>query len=1041
MASMLTLLSSTAIASVTGNNGNNNPTMTEWHDLEVNSVNRYRLHTNFFAYESRDKALDGDMRMSDNYLSLDGQWKFNYVANADERPTGCFGEGFDDSAWATMPVPGMWEMNGYGQPVYVNIGFAWRGHFNGQPPQVPLKDNHVGTYRRTINIPSTWKGRQVVAHFGAVTSNIYLYVNGQYVGYAEDSKAAAEFDITRFVKQGENLIAFQTFRWCDGSWCEDQDMWRMSGVARSCYLYSRNGNAQLENLKLTPDLDAEYRNGTLNIHAELKGNISVSLELLDKNGNTVAAGRMKGSGEQAVALTVENPLKWSAEQPYLYTLLATVSKGDKVIESIPQKVGFRKVEIKNDQLLLNGQPILIKGTNRHEMDPDKGCHITRERMIQDLMLMKRLNINAVRTCHYPDSPEWYDLCDEYGFYVVAEANQESHGFGYGEDAPSKKTLFARQILERNQHNVEMQFNHPSVIIWSLGNETVDGPNFTAAYKWIKAQDTSRPIQFEQAGFGENTDIMCPMYASQEWCKNYCENNSAKHQRPLIQCEYAHMMGNSGGGFKEYWDLIRKYPKYQGGFIWDFVDQSLHGKDKDGRSIYTYGGDYNSYDPSDNNFNDNGLVSPDRKLNPHAYEVAYWHQSIWAEADDLGLGRVKVYNENFFKGLNNCCLSWAITENGIETQNGTEADLDIKPRDTKMITLPYDLTKISNPDAEVLLNIEFRLKSEEPLMEAGQVVAYRQMVINSGANDFNGIATEDDDIASKKWKDDKKAEELTYSDETMAIAFSKKTGFISRYVVNGKPILAEGGTIKPNFWRAVTDNDMGAELQKEYKAWRNPTLNLRSITTENKGNTVKTVYDMPDVNAILTMRYDMNDHGDMLVTMQMSTAQDAKANNMFRFGVVMQLPYNMDRSEFYGRGPIENYADRKESQLIGLCKQTADEQFYPYIRPQETGLKSDIRWWKQTDSEGNGLIIKAPQTFSSSALHYNISDLDEGDEKHQRHPEQIQKSKYTNLFIDGEHAGVGGINTWNKGAEALPPYQVHYGDKTFIFSISQTENLK
>lgn len=1041
MASLLALLSSTGTASATEDNGNNSPAMTEWHDLEVNSVNRYRLHTNFFAYESRDKALGGEMRKSDNYLPLDGQWKFNYVANADERPTDCFRKGFDDSAWDTMPVPGMWEMNGYGQPVYVNIGFAWRGHFNGQPPQVPVKDNHVGTYRRTINIPATWKGRQVVAHFGAVTSNIYLYVNGQYVGYAEDSKAAAEFDITRFVKTGENLIAFQTFRWCDGSWCEDQDMWRMSGVARSCYLYSRNGNAQLENLRLTPDLDAEYRNGTLNICAELKGNISVSLELLDKNGNSVATGNMKGNGEQTAALAVENPMKWSAEQPHLYTLLATVSKGGRVIESIPQKVGFRKVEIKNSQLLINGQPILIKGTNRHEMDPDKGCYVTRERMIQDLTLMKRLNINAVRTSHYSDSPEWYDLCDEYGFYVVAEANQESHGFGYGDDAPSKSPLFARQILERNQHNVEMQFNHPSIIIWSLGNETVNGPNFTASYKWIKAQDASRPIQFEQAKFGENTDIMCPMYASQEWCKNYCENNGPKHQRPLIQCEYAHMMGNSGGGFKEYWDLIRKYPKYQGGFIWDFVDQSLHGKDKDGRNIYTYGGDYNSYDPSDNNFVDNGLVSPDRRLNPHAYEVAYWHQNIWAEPDDLSLGEVKVYNENFFKDLSNYSLSWAITENGIETQNGTEAELDIKPRGTKVITLPYDLTKISNPDAEVLLNIEFRLKREEPLMEAGQVVAYRQMVINSGADEFNGIATEDDDVTSKKWKDDKKAAELTYSDETMTIAFNKSTGFISRYVVNGRPILAEGGTIKPNFWRAVTDNDMGAELQKDYKAWRNPTLNLRSITAENKGSTIKTVYDMPDVNAILTMRYDINDLGDMLVTMQMSTAQDTKANNMLRFGVVMQLPYSMDKSEFYGRGPIENYADRKTSQLIGLYKQTADEQFYPYIRPQETGLKCDIRWWKQTDSKGNGLIVKSPNAFSASALHYNISDLDEGDEKHQRHSEQIQKSKYTNLFIDGEHAGVGGINTWNKGAEALPPYQVHYGDKTFIFSILQVENLK
>jgi len=1042
MASLLTLLSSAVTAEAAGNKGNSNPTMTEWQDLETNSTNRYRLHTDFFAYESRDKALGGDKRKSDNYLSLDGVWKFNWVANADERPTGCFGSNFDDSAWAAMPVPGMWEMNGYGQPVYVNIGFAWRGHFNGQPPQAPVKDNHVGTYRRTIDIPATWKGRQIVAHFGAVTSNIYLYVNGKYAGYAEDSKAAAEFDITRFVKPGKNLIAFQTFRWCDGSWCEDQDMWRMSGVSRSCYLYSRNGNAQLENLRLTPDLDAEYRNGTLNISAELKGNVSVSLELLDKNGGAVAAGSLKGNGEQTTTLAVENPLKWSAEQPNLYTLLATVSKGGKMIEAVTQKVGFRKVEIKGSQLLLNGKPILIKGTNRHEMDPDKGYCMTRERMIQDMTVMKRLNINAVRTSHYPDSPEWYDLCDEYGFYVVAEANQESHGFGYGDDAPAKKPLFAKQIMERNQHNVEMQFNHPSIIIWSLGNETVDGPNFTAAYKWIKSQDSSRPIQFERAEFGENTDIMCPMYASQEWCKNYSENNSPNHQRPLIQCEYAHMMGNSGGGFKEYWELIRKYPKYQGGFIWDFVDQSLHGKDKEGRSIYKYGGDYNDYDPSDINFLDNGLISPDRKLNPHAYEVAYWHQNIWAEPADLSLGEVKVYNENFFKDLSNCCLAWSITENGIETQNGTEADLDIKPRETKVIALPYDLTKISNPDAEVLLNIEFRLKKAEPLMEHGQIVAYRQMVINSQYDETGGFNVSDSPYGGAKYSDDKSAAELLVSSAALDLVFDKSTGFIKRYVVNGRPIIAEGGSIKPNFWRAVTDNDMGAGLQKELKAWRNPTLKLKELKFDSKQSSVEVMYDMPEVKAALTMKYDIHEDGTVQVTEEMTAAPDAEVSDLFRFGVVMQLPYGMDKSEFYGRGPIENYVDRKLSQPIGIYRQTADEQFYPYIRPQETGLKSDIRWWKQTDGDGFGFKITSggiggsnAYVFAASALHYNTGDLDEGMEKHQRHPEQIQKSKYTNLFIDGAHAGVGGINSWSKEAQALPQYCVHYGDKRFSFTIT------
>lgn len=1042
IATILTLLPSIGMQAAQEKQSASKPTMTEWQDMEVNSVNRYRLHTNFFAYESRDKALNGDMRKSANYLSLDGQWKFKWVANADERPTGCFGTGFDDSAWGTMPVPGMWEMNGYGDPEYVNTGFGWRGHFDGQAPQVPLKDNHVGTYRRVINVPAEWKGRQIIARFGAVTSNIYLYVNGQFAGYAEDSKVAAEFDITRLVKPGNNLIAFQTFRWCDGSWCEDQDMWRMCGVARSCCLYSRNSNAQLENLRLTPDLDSEYRNGTLAISAELKGNIIVSLELLDKDGHAVATGNLKGNGVKTATLAVENPLKWSAELPNLYTLLATVSKGGKTIEVIPQKVGFRKVEIKNSQLLVNGQPILIKGADRHEMDPDHGCYVTRERMIQDLTLMKRLNINAVRTCHYPDSPEWYDLCDEYGIYVVAEANQESHGCGYKETSIAKTPLFAKQILERNQHNVEMQFNHPSIITWSLGNETVDGPNFVAAYKWIKSQDSSRPVQYERAGTADHSDIRCPMYASQEWCRRYGESNKPEDQRPLIQCEYAHMMGNSGGGFKEYWDLIRKYPKYQGGFIWDFVDQSLHGKDKQGRSIYTYGGDYNTYDASDNNFVNNGLVSPDRKINPHAYEVAYWHQNIWAEPADLSLGKVNIHNENFFKDLSNYCLAWSITEDGVETQNGTEADLDVKPQETKTMTLPYDLTKISSPDAEVMLNIEFRLKDAEPLMEAGQIVASRQMVINSQYDESGSFVPANSAYKGANYKDNKKEAELLVTSDKLSLVFDKTTGFIKRYTVNGKPVLAEGGTLKPNFWRAVTDNDMGAGLQKEFNAWRNPELKLNSFKFNSKQSRVEAVYDMPSVSATLTMEYDIHEDGTVQVVERMATDPNAKVSEMFRFGVVMQLPYAMDKSQFYGRGPIENYADRKLSQPVGIYKQTADEQFHAYIRPQETGLKSDIRWWKQTDNDGFGFKITScslsqsnGSLFAASALHYNISDLDEGMEKSQRHSEQVPKSEYTILSLDGVHAGVGGINTWNKDAQALPPYRVLYGDKTFSFTLT------
>lgn len=1013
----------------------NEPTMTEWHDMEVNSVNRYNLHTNFFAYESVDAALRGNAKSSANYVSLDGTWKFNWVADADKRPTDCFGKGFDDSKWGTMPVPGIWEMNGYGDPEYVNMGFAWRGHFDGQPPHVPVKDNHVGTYRRTINIPSEWKGRQVIARFGSVTSNMYLYVNGKYVGYSEDSKVAAEFDITKYVVPGENLIAFQVFRWCDGSWCEDQDFWRLSGVARSCYLYSKNPDAQIENIRITPDLDNQYRNGVLKVDLNVKGKVNVKINLLDKNGKTVSSTTINNPGKATLKLNIENPKKWSAETPYLYTLLATISSKGKVIEAIPQKVGFRKIEIKDSQVLINGKRLLVKGADRHEIDPDLGYVQTHERMIQDLKLMKRFNINAVRTCHYPNCPEWYDLCDEYGIYVCAEANQESHGFGYHKGAPAESQLFAKQIMERNQHNVEMYFNHPSVIFWSLGNETIDSQNFIDAYNWIKSQDQSRPVQYEQARKKAHTDIVCPMYATQEWCRNYSESSKPEDQRPLIQCEYSHMMGNSGGGFKEYWDLVRKYPKFQGGFIWDFVDQGLRSKDKNGVSFYAYGGDYNDYDPSDNNFNCNGLIGPDRIPNPHAYEVGYYYQSVWAEADDLSLGKVKVYNENAFKDLSNYCLAWSIIENGVEIQNGTEADLNIKPQETKTLTLPYDLTKISDPDAEVMLNIEFRLKKAEPLMQAGQIVAYRQLVINSHYDETAESVPADIVNAKAKAKANKKTQEITVTSDALDLAFDMTTGFIKRYNVNGKAILGESGTLKPNFWHAVTDNDMGANLQKDYKVWHNPTMNLTSITVEKGTSNVIAVYDMPDVKATLTMKYDIDKNGTMQVTEQMTTDKTAKVSNMFRFGVVMQLPYGMDKSTFYGRGPIENYADRKLSQNIGIYEQTADEQFYPYIRPQESGLKSDVRWWLQADNAGFGFKVSSDVLFSASALHYDTDTLDEGDEKDQRHSTQMPKSKYTNLFIDRAHTGVGGINSWNKDAVALPQYRVAYGDKSFSFVIT------
>ncbi len=1020
------------------------PTFTEWHDTYVNNVNRFPIRTSFFAYETRDAALKADRKASANYLSIEGDWRFNWVANADQRPTDFFKEGYDDSKWNTMKVPGIWEVNGYGDAEYVNVGFAWRGHFKDNPPEVPVKDNHVGSYRRTINIPASWDGRQVIAHFGSVTSNIYLWVNGKFVGYAEDSKSAAEFDITPYLKKGDNLFAFQTFRWCDGSYSEDQDFWRLSGVARDCFLYSRSQNAHIDDVRVTPDLDAQYKNGSLAVNVKGKGNAKFVIDLIAPDGDIVSrkilnttkvkkkAGKKVAEINATVKFDVENPLKWTAETPNLYKVVVTVQQNGKDVESVPVRTGFRKVEIKNRQILVNGQPVLIKGANRHEIDPDGGYVISRERMVEDVKLMKQFNVNAVRTCHYPDDPYFYDLCDEYGLYVCAEANQESHGFFYDKDAITTTPLFATPIMERNVHNVHNQYNHPSVIYWSMGNETADSKNFSDVKKWINEFDPTRPVHWERAILGDNTDIYAEMYITPEAAEKYAKD--PKYTKPMIHCEYAHAMGNSCGVMKDYWDIIRKYPTYQGGFIWDFVDQGLRGKDKDGNMIYNYGGDFNSYDPSDNNFNCNGFISPDRKPNPEAYEVGYVYQNIWTSPKDLtGEKKVSVYNENFFRALDNVSLSWAIVADGVERQNGTIADLsNIKPQTSADVVLPYNLKEYSDAK-DIQLNVEYRLKKDEGLQKAGDIVAYQQLPIR----EFKGtdLAVTAAETKAVKLTDKKKEANVTLAAENFTLAFDRATGFITKYEVEGKSLLGNGGSLKPNFWRAVTDNDMGANVQEKFAAWRDPQMKLTSLQVDKKAKTVTATYNLPEVKANLTIAYRATENGTLNVTQSLKTTPGAEMPEMMRFGMVMNLPYAMDQAEWYGRGPVENYSDRKLSQNVGIYKATADQLFYPYVRPQETGTMSDLRWWNIKDNNGFGLRIESDALFSASALHYDLYTLDEGKEKNQRHSQSLPKSQYTNLFVDLVQAGVGGVDSWSDWGRARKGHRVEYKDYTFSFRIS------
>ena len=1034
------------------------PTFTEWHDLQVNEINRLPLHTMHFAYDPNDFPGTGaeylDKKKSMNYLSLEGTWKFNWVANADERPTDFYKTDLDDSKWNNIQMPGNWEMLGYGQPEYVNVGFAWRGHFDQQPPAVPTKDNHVGSYRREINIPANWDGKRVIAHFGSVTSNIYLYVNGKFAGYAEDSKVAAEFDITPFLKKGKNLIAFQTFRWCDGSWCEDQDFWRLSGPARENYLYARSKDHRLLDVRVETELKNNYKDGALNITAKVQGNTLAYFGLYDPDGKEVIVTGTDNvkNGVAKYQLRVKNVRKWSAETPNLYTLVVSpIQNGGMYLpyEIVQVKVGFRKVEIKNKQFLVNGQPVLLKGADRHEMDPDEGYNVSEQRMIQDIMMMKRMNINAVRTSHYPNDPRWYDLCDKYGLYVVAEANQESHGFQYGDDAAAKKPEFAKQIMERNQHNVSMFYNHPSIVTWSMGNETVMGDNFLQVYKWIKSQDKTRPVQYEQARRGEGTDIFCPMYYSVAASEKYAKDPNSP--MPLIQCEYNHTMGNSGGNLSDYWDLIRKYPILQGGFDWDFVDQALHRNIVKPMSIlpykmnneelrkieYCYGGDYNKYDPSDNNFNCNGIIGPDRQMNPHAYEVAYQYQNIWTKMVNAETGEVSVHNENFFRDLSNYALAWSLEEDGVETQNGTIADLDVPAQQTKNFTIPYDKSKIKGK--EVFLNIDFRLKEAEPLLTAGQVMAYAQLPVvtkQACSGDCSKMLAQGH--GKKKMKlAAKKDNVIAVTTPNLTFKIDRSTGLISEYAYNGKSLLGEGGTLKPNFWRAPTDNDMGAGLQKKFQAWKNPQMNLKNIDVkkDKKTNsvTILTSFDMPEVQGQMDITYVVfANTGAVKVTEDFKATEGAKVSDMFRFGMLMQMPYTMEKSNYYGRGPIENYSDRKDCMRIGVYSDDADNQYFPYIRPQESGTKSDIRWWKQTDATGMGLQVKSCTPFYASAIHFDTEELDDGDDKEQRHSFDLKKSKFTNLFLDSAHMGVGGENSW--GAWPLEKYRVHYGNKTFTFTL-------
>ena len=1016
-----------------------------WQNVNINQQNREPRRANFFAFESLDKAQSFDKKKSANYLSMEGMWKFNFVKDHNKRPANFFTLKYDDSQWKDFPVPGLFELNGYGDATYKNIGYAWATQFDPNPPYISELNNYTGSYRRTFDLPKDWKGKDVYFHVGSATSNLTLWVNGKYVGYSEDSKVAAEFNISKYLKPGKNLIAMQVMRWCDGSYFEDQDFWRFTGIAREVYLYARP-KLHAADIRLNAALENNYQDGVLNYKVSLKGGkTDVAITLCDKDGKQIA----QATGAQGV-IKVPKVNAWTAETPYLYKAYITLKNKQGAAEVIPQKVGFRNVEIKNAQLLVNGQPVLVKGADRHEMDPDGGYVVSLERMIQDIKIMKQLNINAVRTSHYPCDPRWYDLCDEYGIYITAEANLESHGMGYEEKSLAKFPEYIVPHIERNEGNVKPLINHPSVIVWSLGNECGYGVNFEKAYDWVKACDATRPAQYERGGYDSKTDIHCPMYIGYEESESYCKSNGTK---PYIQCEYAHAMGNSEGGFKEYWDLIRKYPKYQGGYIWDFVDQGLRDKSPiTGKEIFTYGGDYGRYPASDYNFNCNGIIAPNRRLNPHAYEIQYYLQNVWIKNFDAANGAISIYNENFFRNIDDLKLSAAIYANGVKLSTleipGTKG---IAPQTTKLVKNDALKAAVAQAQAEhageeIAVNFAFASDGSQPLVDKGQVMARQQFVVNEYKFDKVDTPAQAVAPASKKAKVQQagniEVEEtnsyVKVSAERMSVTIGKKTGMIDYLDVDGEPMLKFRESMTPEFWRAPTDNDYGASLQKKMRVWKNPQMNLKSFDkSESKDSVVLTAqFEMPEVKAQLMLRYRINAAGEVAVTQQMTTDKEAKVADLFRYGMQLQMPASFSKLEYYGRGPEENYIDRHSSAFIGKYEANVKDEYYPYVRPQESGNHTDIRYFSIFNpATGKGITFEGYAPMECSAIPYLVEDLDAGIEKEHawgQHSGDLVEKGLVQLHIQQRQFGLGCIDSW--GSSPMEKYRMHYQDRCFRFVI-------
>jgi len=1008
----------------------------DWENPEVFGINRELPHVNTVPFSDQKSALEKKKSQSVFYKSLNGMWKFHWVKKPADRPLDFYREDYDVSQWDEIAVPANWEREGYGIPIYTNVKYP----FKKNPPFIHHDWNPVGSYKRNFVIPNNWEGRQVFLSLGAVKSAAYYWINGKKLGYSQGSKTTVEFDITKYLKHGKNTIAIEVYRWCDGSYLEDQDFWRLSGIERDVFLYAKP-KVYVHDYFVKSDLDENYQNGLFSVNVELKNkdslqnNLNLSL-LLIRNGNTIfsqtkSVKSILKEGTICFEAEIEKPEQWSAEHPCLYTVLLSLNDNHgEIIEVLSSKTGFRKVEIKDAQLFVNGRYVYLKGVNRHEHDELRGHVISEASMLEDIKLMKQYNVNTVRTCHYPNDSRWYELCDEYGLYVIDEANIESHGMGYNKNVTlADKPEWLAAHMDRTKRMLERDKNHPSIIIWSLGNEAGDGHNILASYKWIKQRDLSRPVQYEREGKKTNaperhSDILCPMYAPISSIEKYAQGNP---DRPLILCEYVHAMGNSVGGVKDYWDVIEKYKSLQGGCVWDWVDQGLLEVDENGCEYYTYGGDYGPKGiASSGNFCINGLIRPDRRPNPALYEIKKVYQYIKVLANDLDKGRVEIFNNYAFKNLNEFQLVWDVTKNGVEIYGGVLELPDVKAGTSVVVDIPYGNKKTS--EGELLLNLSFVVKKTEGMIPVGHELAWEQFELSPYL--FADVELNDKPNGFLNLTDSK--EECVIENVDVFFKFNKKRGTISTFRYQGVDLIEQGP--KLNFYRAPTLNDVKDKNGlRKWKAVHPDNLKHKVVSIDLKqinAGLVKLICLMKIKNNKgakifdATYTYLLKEDG----TLGIITALNPSSSNkvLAKVGLQMRLPKAFNFLKWYGKGPHETYVDRCASGKVGVYSGKLNDLFHEYVVPQESGNYSQIRWASVSNAKGFGFKIKASSLINISAYPYSDDAIQKA-----THINELKEADYTTLNIDYKQNGLG---TATCGPGYLDPYIVKAGSMSFFVKI-------